>query len=502
MRGAAVALVAVNLAWRLLRYALDFPLWGDEARVAVNLFDRDLGGLTRPLDYLQIVPLFFLWAEWLISRALGLGEFALRLLPVAAGVASLFAFRRLADRTLDKRAALAALALFAASYYPVRHATEVKSYSIDCLAGALLMLQGWRVMQGGPVRGFALAAAFLAWWSYPSVFVAGGVLAVAYLDRRRPALVAAGALLAASFVLMYATVGSAQASAGSFHVKSSHWEDAFPPLAEPWRLPLWLLDMHTGNLFAYPNGGNDFGSSATFLLCVAGAVTLWRTGRRRLLAMLASPFALMLVAAALEKYPYGGSARIGQHVAPAICLLAGTGLVGIAYSFRRGHLVLGAWVIGMILFALLGMARDIREPFKHPSDAEARRVLETLGERPETRWIVFAALEPSPHAPTLPLVKGWGGWGGSWARLQYYILKNAPKDLRFAPDPASVEKGPGTLLLAYVDNAFPFPEADFARYREALEKRLGPAFGADRFPLRAKSPEAVRVRLYRTFGPN
>ncbi|MHC4850147.1 MAG: hypothetical protein ACYTEG_17090 [Planctomycetota bacterium] len=495
------ALVAVNLAWRLLRYGLDFPLWGDEARVAVNFFDRDLTGLTQPLDYLQIVPIFFLWSEWLISRALGLGEFSLRLLPVVAGIASLFVFRRLAERTLDKRAALAALALFAASYYPVRHATEVKSYSIDCLAGALLMLQGWRMMHGGSVRTFALTAACLVWWSYPSVFVAGGVLAVAWLHNRRPAFVGTGVLLALSFVVMYATVGQTQAGAGSFHVKSSHWENTFPPLDQPWLIPYWLLDMHTGNLFAYPNGGNHFGSSATFLLFVAGAVTLWRSGRRLLLAMLLSPFPLMLIAATFQKYPYGGSARIAQHVAPAICLLVGVGVVGVATALfrRRQRFALQGWCAVMMLFALLGMARDIRKPHKHPSDREVRRVVEGLD---CDRWVVFAALQPSPFAPTLPLVKGWGGWGGSWARTEYYLRKNSPGVLQFAPNPGSIEPGPATLLIAYQDNAFPFPEKQFAQYRKALQNRLGPAIQSERHPLRKNRPEALRVHLYRSFEPN
>jgi len=497
-RRLAVALVLVNLAWRLLRYALDFPLWGDEARVAVNLFDRDLAGLTQPLDYLQIVPIFFLWAEWLISRALGLGEASLRLLPVAAGVASLFVFRRLAERALDRRAALAALALFAASYYPVRHATEVKSYSLDCLAGALLMLQGWDLVRGGRVRVFAATAALLVWWSYPSVFVAGGVLAVAFLRHRRPALVGAGAVLLASFLAMYLTIGRTQAAAGSFHVDSNHWREAFPPLSEPWLLPFWLLDMHTGNLFAYPNGGNEFGSTATFLLFVAGAVTLWRTGRRLLLATLLSPFPLMLVAAAVRSYPYGGSARIAQHVAPVICLLAGTGVVGIAAAIgkRRVPLVLRGWVLLMILFALGGMVRDVRKPAKHVSDLEARKVLTELGRGDEARWIVFAGLDDNPFAPTLPLVDGSEGWGGSWARLHYYILRNAPGDLRFAPDPATVEPGRGTLLLAYQDNAIPFPEERFDAYRTALEARLGRPVEIARFPLRKKSPESIRVRRY------
>ena len=44
-----------------------------------------------------------------------------------------------------------------------------------------------------------------------------------------------------------------------------------------------------------------------------------------LLLLLLTPFVLTFLAALAGKYPYGGSARIAQHLAPSLCLLAGTG---------------------------------------------------------------------------------------------------------------------------------------------------------------------------------
>ena len=62
-----------------MRHALAFPLWGDEAFVAISLLTRDLDGLSRPLEYFQIWPPGFLWDEWLAVRAFGTSEWALRL---------------------------------------------------------------------------------------------------------------------------------------------------------------------------------------------------------------------------------------------------------------------------------------------------------------------------------------------------------------------------------------------------------------------------------------
>ena len=48
---ATLIAVGSGLVWRTVRYALAFPLWGDEAYVAINLITRDFAGLARPLEY-------------------------------------------------------------------------------------------------------------------------------------------------------------------------------------------------------------------------------------------------------------------------------------------------------------------------------------------------------------------------------------------------------------------------------------------------------------------
>ena len=84
--GAATLIVVLSgLVWRTVRYALAFPLWGDEAFVAVNFLTRDFAGLARPLEYFQIVPPGFLWSEWLAVRTFGASERALTVGPVLVG---------------------------------------------------------------------------------------------------------------------------------------------------------------------------------------------------------------------------------------------------------------------------------------------------------------------------------------------------------------------------------------------------------------------------------
>src|SRR5262249_52552590 len=116
-----LGLLVVGVAWRMLRYFLQFPVWGDEAFICNNFLDRDYLGLLKPLDYKQVAPIFFLWSELATFRILGVSELAIRLLPFLAGLGSLFLFWRLAKSTLKSTAALIAIGIFAVSYYPIRH---------------------------------------------------------------------------------------------------------------------------------------------------------------------------------------------------------------------------------------------------------------------------------------------------------------------------------------------------------------------------------------------
>ena len=130
-RNIALALLLLGVAWRAFRYLLQFPIWGDEAFVCLNLLDRDYLGLTRPLRFVQVAPVLFLWSELAAYRLLGGSELALRLLPFLAGLGSLFLLWRFVRTTLTPAAGTLALGFLAVAYYPVRHACEVKPYAFD-----------------------------------------------------------------------------------------------------------------------------------------------------------------------------------------------------------------------------------------------------------------------------------------------------------------------------------------------------------------------------------
>ena len=329
-------LVGLGVLVRLVRYLVVYPIWHDEAFLAVNFLDRGFLDLLRPLDYMQVSPILFLWIELTMVRWLGFCEWSLRLFPAICGLAGVFLFRHVASRLVHGMALVLAVGIFATAFYPIRHSAEVKPYSSDLLAALLLLtlaVHWWR----SPAQS--------RWWwmlcgvvpvllavSNPAVFVAAGVsVALGPLALRHPAArvrlgyVVYNVVLVAAFTSVYFGAIEIQANVLREFYRAGYWHESFPPWQQPWRLPGWLMGVHTGTMMAYPIGGERGASTLTLFLVVAGILVLWRNRQTGVLRLLLAPAALGLAAAFLGQYPYGGAPRITQYLVPSICLLAGLG---------------------------------------------------------------------------------------------------------------------------------------------------------------------------------
>jgi 4-amino-4-deoxy-L-arabinose transferase-like glycosyltransferase len=485
---ATLIVVIAGLLWRTVRFALAFPLWGDEAFVAVTLLTRDLAGLARPLEYFQIAPPGFLWVEWLAVYTIGTSEWALRLIPYLAGVASLVLFWRFCAEVASRRTVLLAVAVMAASFYPVRHSTEVKPYAIDLLVSLILIAAGWatgRNIRSAPAWLALLVASTLGpWCSYTAIFTAAGVamfLGARVIHEQSIRLGANWLVYVLTTMLSWAVVfvafGQPQANAAdSISAMGDTWTDAFPPLAEPSLLPWWVLEVHTGNMVAYPYGGNNLGSTLTTVLVVAGCIRMWRRPPRGpLLFLLLSPLPVAMIAAALHRYPYGTSTRVMLYMAPAFCLLTGEGIMAFLQLrrwTRDGPLVVGG---SLAAVALVCMAFNVISPYKAYDDVLHRSLVRWVAgcTAPGDQWVVFNGASPPPFVKGLMVMP----WLQRVAEARFYLLTNAPVPLHWEPDPETIVPRTGTTVWLIIQNhgdAEFFPTMRLADYQYALEARLGP----------------------------
>lgn len=382
------ALIALGIAARVFRWAVCFPLWCDEAYLSANFLQRAYGDMFRPLEYHQVCPLGFLWAQLSAVRLLGFSEWSLRLVPLLAGVAALLVFARLARRLLSGAALALAVAMFACSYPAIRYSAEAKPYGVDLLASVVLLWLAVEWLRRPRRRAWLWAlvavvpvALFL---SFPAVFVVAAISLAGLADmlvRRggRSAFwpwLAFNLAVAAGLLAMWVLCIRPQASAELAEIMQPYWSAAFPPLGEPLRLAAWLFQTHTGEIFSHPVGGPDGASTATALACLLGVAALCRRRRLTLLVLTLSPWVFNFAVAAAHRYPYGGHVRMGLYLAPLVCLLAGFGAALFVAWLARGRphpgYGLPILLVAMALVPVGSMVRDTFSPGKTAADARAR----------------------------------------------------------------------------------------------------------------------------------
>jgi len=398
------ALVLLGLAARSVRYLLKFPLGDDECFLMANLLDRDYAGLTEPLNYWQICPVGFLWIELALSRLVGFSEYVLRLPSFAASVAGLFLFRHMAGRLLGGTALVLAVGTYAVAYPMLRYSAEAKPYGIDLFLALVLLAVAVEWWTGGARRQrwlwiLAVLVPGAVLTSYPVGFVGGGVsLLVAYVlwrrggwageaghdgawpsRLRRSGWVAWGvyslALVAAFAAIFFISV-QPQTSADLGKMRE-YWDRGFPPLGDPLGLVAWFFRVHTGQMLAYPIGGDHGGSTLSFLLCLVALVVLVRQRQGVFLLLCLAPLGLTFVAAAMGRYPYGGMVRFNIYMGPIVCLLVGLGLTAVLVRRRSDAARRNRWAVsvamGLLMLVALGsIARDVAFPAKAAVDMRFR----------------------------------------------------------------------------------------------------------------------------------
>ncbi len=346
-----LAAVAAGIVLRLMQYAVNRALWLDEALLTANLLGRDWAGLFgRPLDYAQTAPWGFLAAEKLASIVLGTSEYALRLLPLIAGVAGVLLVPRVARRLVSRPAVPLAVAVFALAPYLVYYSSEIKQYALDAtLTLAVLGLAREAATSARPRRAALLlgaAGTAAVWFSQPVVFVlAGTTLAVGLHALRRgdharvAALAAASAAWGASFVLSY--LGYRTTVNDSEYMKA-FWHDGFLPFPPSTAAEWAWLPIRLARAFREPMGiiGEDpswvsvVGAGAALAAFVAGAA--WMARRQSLrFTLLAFPLGMTLLASALWLYPFGGTYLASGRVLVFLLPILAFGMAEGAVAVRR-----------------------------------------------------------------------------------------------------------------------------------------------------------------------
>jgi hypothetical protein len=328
--------VAAGALFRIVRYADNRSLWLDESLLTLNLLQKSARGLLGSLDYFQAAPSGFLLAEKLAVRTLGDGEYVLRLLPLLAGIASLFLFVAVARRFLSAGALLLAVTLFAVTEPLIYYSSEVKPYGSDVFVTLAVLLLACRALERDrlwslDLLGLVVVGLAGIWFAYPTVFIlSGAFVALAVRGYRTVgarglvplALIGAGWLASFGALYLVTKQNTSRIQAALFGPTNTHSTSGISSTVHA----AWSGFVDPAGFVHGLNG------LAVVMFCF-GMFSLVRRVDLARFALLIVPLVAAFVAAFLNRYPLGG--RFSLFLVPIVLVLVARGVQEVAERSRQ-----------------------------------------------------------------------------------------------------------------------------------------------------------------------
>jgi hypothetical protein len=364
---------------RLFHYFYNRSLWMDEVYLSSSFFHMTYTELaTHVLDYQQKAPIGFLWLVKLSVNLFGYNEMSLRLIPLLAGILSVFYFVRVCKYFLSPWSQLLALCIFAFAPAFIYHSTEIKQYSIECLATVMSLSlfirykddQSWKAKILLGIMG-----GIILWFSFSVIFVLAGIavgVSLNYIFRKEWKSFFINALpfcmWLISFLLNYVLFTHKHAES-SWVVYFFKTYDNFMPLPPHSIQQLKWFPRNFYEMMDYPLGmtwnskysSNDLVKVITIpfipiIFLISGISRLYKKNKEDFYALIV-PILFMLTASGLSFYPL--IERFWVFIAPLFILFIAMGfeyyqrkVKSVKFKWLLPFLILGSPVSESIYFAI------------------------------------------------------------------------------------------------------------------------------------------------------
>jgi 4-amino-4-deoxy-L-arabinose transferase-like glycosyltransferase len=340
---AAILHVILGVAARIYGYILNRSLWLDEAFLASSIVRRDFLDLLDPLDFNQGAPIGFLWLTKILVYIFGSSEFVLRLLPLLAGLSSIYLFYILMYRLNSYSKPWVGTAFFAAVPFLVYYSFEFKPYMVDAFItlSSLILITKIYTRNLKPQYLFIYSAA-IVWISFPAIFLLTAFYLLWFVDAAlkkdteflKLALIG-GTITMVSFLFYYFTLYGNLAGNQSL----AYWDLIRFPLIPKDKYDLELIkEISKHYLETY---GSYSYSLAAF--SIASIFILLFGKFRPLVLLILSTILLVLAASWLGKY--GMLNRILLFVYPLNVLVIVLALYQLANYSKHLYYVGSLWLL-------------------------------------------------------------------------------------------------------------------------------------------------------------
>jgi dolichyl-phosphate-mannose-protein mannosyltransferase len=393
------AILALGIGLRLGFYLSRPSLTIDETTLSLDLGLRSFMELLRPLASLQTGPVLFLWAVKLCTAVLGMNEYALRLIPLAAGALIPVLVWGVGRRLLTEPAAILATGLAAFAPALIQYSVTAKPYITDALFALLLVWCTLDLLHRPDSSGvwvrFGVAGLVSILGSFPALFLLAGSAAAIVVGARPLA-----GRTARRLVLCVAAWGAVWVPLYTF---------LYRPVAASWYMqqfwgPASFAPGHAVGWWNLARGmfmsivGRSAPAAVIIAFAVIAGVGLWvwlRRLPRARVALLGVPLLLLLVASGLQRYPL--AARLLMFTVPT--LLLGLAAAFAAPLLQRERL---SWLGGVAVIALIGV--NVAHPYRPASTRQAVDSLERLARAGEPIYLASGS------------IPAWAFYTTDWAR--------------------------------------------------------------------------------------
>jgi uncharacterized membrane protein len=378
--------------FRIAQFLYNRSLTEGEAALALNIANRSYTELLQPLDHAQAAPAGFLVIQRFFVALFSNTEMAMRILPLLAGIASLFLFYAVAKRILKSSALTFSLILIAAGDHLIYFASEVKQYSTDVFwALCIIILTLWLMEHRRrllPVIIFSLVSALSLWFSHPAVFVYAGCILVILIPlvikkswKELAFLLMIILIPIISFALHYLFI--LKAAAGNQQL-IDFWQSAFMPLPPTSVKELAWFPYVFLRTFKFPIGFSVYTLGLAVISFLFGCLSMLRT-QKRLLALMMFPVLFTLVASGLHKYPFEG--RLILFLTPLFIIIIAEGLDFLREGIARYHFPSSMVMVLVLLFYPVG--NSLYRLIKPRAPEELRPVMKYVAEQKRSSDVIY-----------------------------------------------------------------------------------------------------------------
>jgi len=362
-------IIVSGISLRLFHYIYNRSLWLDECYLTSGLLHMNYMDLaTKVLDYQQKAPIGFLWLVKLSMNLFGNQEMVLRMIPLIAGIISLFLYSRICSYFLKPWAHIIALSIFSFAPALIYHSVEIKQYSMECLAtvAALYLFIAFKDQPEWKAKIYwGIFGGLLIWFSYSVIFVLAGIaggMSIHYLLKKNWKTFSTNLLpflmWLASFLINFLLFTHKHADTDwvVYFFKTYDNFMPFPPhsLHELTWFPrnfMSMLDYPLGLRWDLKELTSNFMASILavpilpIILFFTGIYTLFIHHRRNFYILIL-PVLLMLVASGLNLYPL--VERFWVFIAPIFILFIAMGFEHYQYKLKSDKIL---WAIFSLLIA-------------------------------------------------------------------------------------------------------------------------------------------------------